>query len=359
LTANAARPDQVDLEWTPATDNIAVIGYQIQRATSNTFPTSHDTVTLPLYTNVVIESGKVIYSDETVSSNTQYYYRIKAFDAQPNYSVSWSNTATATTPAIPDTTPPTVVMLAPPSTVSGTQILSATANDTESGVKRVDFYITPQSGSPSRFLGSKLTPNTGTNQYDFSWNTTLDGGGNAIADGVYTLSAIAYDNADNMSVPSFRPNITVANAVNAVPTLQPLTLTPGDLSITADLDFADSDGTVDEVYIEVSADGANQNSAKGTQGWETVVDGVAPDTSATHQVIVTEFDGTPLAQGETLHFRAWVVDNDGGISARRFANAATNPPVTGGGDFMQTDDLGSGSDFVMTDFGDFVQTDPI
>jgi hypothetical protein len=26
---------------------------------------------------------------------------------------------------------------------------------------------------------------------------------------------------------------------------------------------------------------------------------------------------------------------------------------------VQTDDIGAGSDFVMTDFGEFVQTDPI
>lgn len=352
VVASNVQSLQADYGWNAATDNIAITGYLIQRAENSAFTGQ---IAITSVGNVTT------YRDKTIVPDRTYYIRVKAHDAQPNYSVNWSNVYSFTTPAIPDTANPTVSLAAPPSTVSGTQILSATATDTESGVHRVEFYITPQSGTPSRKLGEQTSPTvSGGNIYEFEWDTTVDALGNAIADGVYTLSAIAYDNASprNMSSPSFRPNITVANTANAIPTLSPLVLTSGDLEITADLDFADADGTVEKVYLEISADGTSPNSPKGTNDWETVLDGVTPDTATTHSVVITEFDGNALAEGETIHFRAWVEDNDGAISTRRFDNAATNPPVpSGGSDFAQTDDIGSGSDFIMTDFGDFVTTD--
>ncbi len=84
-SAMANGPTEVDLTWTPSTDNVAVAGYQILR---NSVP-------------VASLSGAVLsYADRTATPATTYTYTIRAFDAAGNFS-NPSAAKMVTTPAPP------------------------------------------------------------------------------------------------------------------------------------------------------------------------------------------------------------------------------------------------------------------
>ena len=89
LAAQATSHDRVDLSWSPATDNVGVIGYEIYR--DGRLLATRGTATS--------------WSDTTVTPQTSYEYTVRALDAAGNRSAA-SNTAAVTTPAIPDTQAP-------------------------------------------------------------------------------------------------------------------------------------------------------------------------------------------------------------------------------------------------------------
>ena len=96
-----------------------------------------------------------------------------------------------------NTTPPTISFISPANgaTVSGSQIaLTATASDNKA-VAQVQFII------HGRNLGSPIT----ATPYTTIWNST------EIADGTYTLYAVAKDTSGNYATSSIR--VTVENAV--------------------------------------------------------------------------------------------------------------------------------------------------
>lgn len=86
LSATAVSSSQIDLTWSPSTDNVAVTGYRVYR----------DTV---LITTTVATT----YSDIGLSSGTLYSYTVSAIDAATNESAQ-SAPASATT--FPASTPP-------------------------------------------------------------------------------------------------------------------------------------------------------------------------------------------------------------------------------------------------------------
>lgn len=91
ITAVAAGTSGVNLSWTGATDDIAVTGYTVQRATDSSFTTG--VTEIPL--------GNVLaHSDTGLSASTQYWYRVKARDAAGNFSAySTADDATTDAPA--------------------------------------------------------------------------------------------------------------------------------------------------------------------------------------------------------------------------------------------------------------------
>ena len=123
LTAVAVAYNKVNLSWTASTDNVGVTGYWIVR----------NGVT-------IASSATNSYSDTTVSPSTTYSYQVIAYDAAGNNSGP-SNTATATTPAAPDTQAPTVPTNFTATAVSSSQInLSWTASTDNVGVTGYDVY---------------------------------------------------------------------------------------------------------------------------------------------------------------------------------------------------------------------------
>ena len=163
-SAVADSPTQATISWTAATDNVAVTGYTLYR--DNT----------PLTT-----TPSLSYVDTTLAPSTTYTYSVVAHDAMDNTSEP-SATTSVTTPAPPDTTPPTVSITTPASgdTVSGIVVVQATATD-NIGVMGVQFQLDGVS------LGAEDT----TTAYSVSWDTS------SILSGSYTLTAIARDAAGN------------------------------------------------------------------------------------------------------------------------------------------------------------------
>ena len=125
LTATAVSATQINLSWTAATDNVGVTGYRVERC-QGAGCTSFVQIATPS-TNSVSNSG--------LTAGTRYSYRVKAIDAATNVSVNYSTVATATTQALPDTTPPSTVTGLTATAVSATQInLSWTAATDNVGV---------------------------------------------------------------------------------------------------------------------------------------------------------------------------------------------------------------------------------
>jgi fibronectin type 3 domain-containing protein len=95
LGATAQSPTQVNLAWTASTDNVGVTGYRVERC-QGAGCTNFAQVATPAATS---------YNDTDRLPSTTYRYRVRAADAAGNLS-AYSSIATATTPGIPDTTPP-------------------------------------------------------------------------------------------------------------------------------------------------------------------------------------------------------------------------------------------------------------
>lgn len=105
LKATVVSPYAIDLLWTASTDAVGVAYYQVYRCkgASCTPNIQVGTATVP------------VYSDSGLLPGSPYRYRVRAADASSNVS-GYSKVATATTPTIPDTIAPSVLLTAPTST---------------------------------------------------------------------------------------------------------------------------------------------------------------------------------------------------------------------------------------------------
>src|SRR5260370_16046638 len=87
---------EINLGWIAATENVGVTGYRVERcqgaACSN-------------FAQISTPTGTT-FNDMGLTASTSYSYRVRATDAAGNLS-AYSSTASASTPAPPDTTPPT------------------------------------------------------------------------------------------------------------------------------------------------------------------------------------------------------------------------------------------------------------
>jgi chitodextrinase len=96
LSASAASSTQIDVGWTASTDNVAVTSYLIERCAG---------ASCTDFAQIGTTAG-VSISDTTLDASSAYRYRVRATDAAGNLS-GYSNIATASTSASPDTQPPT------------------------------------------------------------------------------------------------------------------------------------------------------------------------------------------------------------------------------------------------------------
>ncbi len=92
LAATVVSSGEIDLTWSASTDNVGVTGYTVYRNGALLTTTG---------------AGVTAWADTTVAASTAYSYAVDAFDAAGNHSAR-SAPVSATTPAVPDTQPPTV-----------------------------------------------------------------------------------------------------------------------------------------------------------------------------------------------------------------------------------------------------------
>jgi titin len=114
LTATAASSTQINLAWTPSTDNVGVTQYQIQRclvAGCTTFAQAGTSTTTS-------------FPDSGLVASTSYSYQVRALDAVGNAS-PFSNVATAVTQSPAPPPPVMLVQHAETSVLSGTTISQA------------------------------------------------------------------------------------------------------------------------------------------------------------------------------------------------------------------------------------------
>ena len=106
LNPSVISDSRIDLSWTAATDNVGVTSYLVERCSGAGCTT---------FAQVGSAAG-LTFSNTGLLGSTSYSYRVRASDAAGNLS-PYSNTATATTPAPPDTQAPT-----PPSSLAALAI---------------------------------------------------------------------------------------------------------------------------------------------------------------------------------------------------------------------------------------------
>lgn len=168
----------------------------------------------------------------------------KAYDAAGNTGVTSQITVT-----VSDTTPPTVSVTQPAnnSNVAATIVMSATAND-NIGVSKVEFLV-----------NGTVKATDSAAPYSASLDTTT------LANGTYSLTAKAYDAANN-STPSSPVTITVNNPTtppsdNTAPTVtisNPAVITAGVKPVIAgkavqvSVDAADPESGVQQVTVKVN-----------------------------------------------------------------------------------------------------------
>jgi chitodextrinase len=168
LSANVVSASQINLSWTPASDNVGVAGYKIYRGGGQI---------------AAVTSG-TSYQDTGLSPATAYTYTVSAFDAAGNAS-NQSSAASATTKAPSPFPAPSVFLTSPANnqTVSGTITISVSAAD---NVVSVQFKLD----------GENLGPEETSSPYSLSWDTT------GTANGSHLLTAVARDAAGNTTTSS-------------------------------------------------------------------------------------------------------------------------------------------------------------
>jgi fibronectin type 3 domain-containing protein len=124
LSATATSATQINLSWGASTAHLGVTGYRVERCSGTNCSS---------FVQIASPSGTT-YSDTGLTASTSYTYRVRATDAAGNLS-AYSNTASATTQAGPDTTPPTAPTNLVATGVSSTQVnLTWTASTDNVGV---------------------------------------------------------------------------------------------------------------------------------------------------------------------------------------------------------------------------------
>lgn len=112
FTGKAVASFQVNLSWSPSSDNVGVAGYYVFRCQG---------ASCSNFTLVVTVSGGTTYSDTGRTASTVYRYYVNAFDAAGNLSLPTVQIA-VTTP-VPDTQAPTI-----PGSFSATAVSTSQVN---------------------------------------------------------------------------------------------------------------------------------------------------------------------------------------------------------------------------------------
>lgn len=188
LTATPLATSTIELSWATSTDNVAVNGYQILRATSSTATTTLIATTTATTTT---------YTNTNLTASTTYWYQVQAVDLAGNVSSSSNKVSTTTLKAVAlDTTPPTAPTSFAATVASSTQINLAWATSTDK-VGVLGYKVERCTGASCTAF-TQVATSTVTNYK----NTSLT------ASTTYRFRVRAYDAAGNNSAYSSTTSAT-------------------------------------------------------------------------------------------------------------------------------------------------------
>lgn len=171
FTAKLVNTSEVDLSWTPSTDNVRVTRYAVYRSKGGGTPAGYATTTSPYFHNTGLQSAYT------------YCYYVAAQDAVLNTSGATKTLCLAT----PDTIPPTYPQDLNATAVSSTRVnLTWTTSTDNVGV--TGYQVQRTTGTTTVTLGTL----TSTSYTDAK----------AAANTTYTYKIVAFDAAGNLSYPS-------------------------------------------------------------------------------------------------------------------------------------------------------------
>jgi chitodextrinase len=209
LVATAAAATQINLSWAASTDNVGVTGYKVERclgAGCGNF--------VQIATSVA-----TTFNDTGLTASSSYSYRVRANDAAGNNS-GYSNSASATTPAAPDTTPPSAPANLTAAAATASQVnLSWTASTDNVGV--TGYKVERCSGAGCANFAQIATPAT----------TTFNDTG-LTASTSYSYRVRANDAAGNNSAYSNVASAMTPAAADTTPPTAPANLTATAASTT-------------------------------------------------------------------------------------------------------------------------------
>jgi glucose/arabinose dehydrogenase/PKD repeat protein/chitodextrinase len=293
LTATAVSPTQIDLAWTASTDNVGVTGYRVERCEGATC-TNFAEIGTPATTS---------HSDTGRTPATAYRYRVRAVDAAGNFS-AYSTIAPATTPPIPDSTPPTAPTGLTASPVgSGRVDLGWTASTDSGGVAG---YQVERCQGPGCSIFAQVASPTATTHSDTGLSPST----------TYRYRVRAVDTSNNLSGYSGVAEATTGPAPDTSPPSASVTAPPA--------------GSVVSGNVTVSA---NANDNVGVAGVQFLLDGSslgAEDTTAPYSMT---WDTTSASNGvHTLQARARDTAGNVGTSSSSVTVTVSNtaPPVPSG-----------------------------
>ena len=209
LTASAASASQINLTWAASTDNVGVTGYKVERCSG---------AACANFVQIATPTG-ITFNDTGLTASTPYSYRVRANDAAGNNS-GYSNSASATTPAAADTTPPTAPTNLAATAASATQInLSWTASTDNVGV--TGYKVERCSGAGCSNFVQIATP-TGITFNDTGLTASTS----------YSYRVRANDAAGNNSAYSNTASTTTPAAADTTPPTAPTNLTATAASTT-------------------------------------------------------------------------------------------------------------------------------
>jgi hypothetical protein len=239
---------QASLSWAAATDNKAVVRYEVYRSNA---PGVAATAA-----NWIAETTATSYVDKTAPGT--YYYAVTAVDGAGNAG-PLSNEAAVN--VLADTTAPTVAINnpAPGQTVAGSVTVTANASDNV-GVAGVQLRL---DGQP---LGSEAT----AAPFATTWDTTQS------ANGTHTLTAVARDNAGNIAT-STAVVVTVFNRVSGIQFVR-------DLGVAS---AANTGQTVQLTLASAVAQGHTVIVAAGITSWGILVNSITDSRGNTYTVDAT------------------------------------------------------------------------
>lgn len=187
LTATALSASRAWLNWTAATDDVAVTGYDVERAGGA------DTNFVPVGTT----TGDTSYVDAGLTAQTSYNYRVRAFDAASNQG-PYSAWAPIVTPA-PDGQPPSTPVSLTATNPGGGYVLLDWPDCTDN-VWVQEYRVERQGGGGTNFTEIGSTTNS---SYD---DVGLAGGM------TYTYRVRAEDGSGNLGGYSPEAMITTASS---------------------------------------------------------------------------------------------------------------------------------------------------